>query len=228
MSNQASDESRHERPRVVGSFVEPDDVAMPLLVAVGQALFAVAGLEKSLQLELIRLIVAGRPSDAPTRGLSLESLADVERLTAGQLLAQLRTLGLPEDLDGRIGTVIQRRNDLVHHPYEDPDLVRGLAGGEDLRRAVARVEQLAVDAGELAVELQLFVVPKLEKLFGKSRDALIPIVQGLNPETINDARDRRQVEAVQAFLALDDGTLELGCGFPGVPRAETAHPDDPD
>ena len=44
------------RPRVAASVVEPDESARPLLLAIGHAVVAVAGLEKALQLELTRLL----------------------------------------------------------------------------------------------------------------------------------------------------------------------------
>jgi hypothetical protein len=43
------------RPRVTGWFVEPDERAVPLLLAIGNVVWAAAGLEKSLLLELTRL-----------------------------------------------------------------------------------------------------------------------------------------------------------------------------
>jgi hypothetical protein len=110
--------SPESRPRVQGSFVDPDEDGLGLLVAIGRAVVAAAGLEKALQLELARALYDGHAIEPnPTLGADL---TQSDNLTAGQLLRKLRDLDLPADLDSRIGDAIERRNRLVHHTFEDP------------------------------------------------------------------------------------------------------------
>jgi hypothetical protein len=100
------------RPRVTAYFEEPDrdGEAVPLYLAVGRALLAVAGLEKMMLLEIAQLLVERNPdaSIAQNRKLAWE-LSRLECLTGGQLLRELRNLDLSPDLDERIGDAIDRR-----------------------------------------------------------------------------------------------------------------------
>jgi len=160
---ETTDAADPKRPRVTGWLEEPDASSKPLLSAIGQAVWAAAGLEQSLLLELLRLFVERQgelPADAITR---------FERLPAGPLLKELRRMELPGDLDERIGDAIARRNNLFHHPMEDAKLVRAIAHGENVEDAVAAVERLALDCGELAVELFTVASKRLEALTGKRR-----------------------------------------------------------
>src|SRR4051812_4966302 len=59
-----------ERPRVTASFVDPDELARPLLIAIGRVVLAVAGLEKSMQLELSRLKLVQRATEPHPSGRS--------------------------------------------------------------------------------------------------------------------------------------------------------------
>jgi hypothetical protein len=195
------------RLRVTGWFVEPDEKSAPLLLAMGQVVWGAAALEKSLLLELARLR-AERDGQFPAE----QELSRLEHLPAGPLLKELRKLDLPGGLDERIGDAIDRRNQLFHHPVEDPEMVAAIVRGEDIDAVVKRVEQLAIDCGELAVELQAVAVAKLEAVLGKSQAELVQIVQSVDPATVEDPHDRRQLEAI---IALGDADLSL---FP---------PDDP-
>jgi hypothetical protein len=177
--------SEESRPRVTGYFVEPDEYGAPLLLAIGRAVWGVAALEKTLQLELALILCerAAASSDAQSDSFA-KRLSRVEDLTAGQARHELRLLGLPTDLDERIDGAAKRRNQLVHHIVEDPQLVRAIATGEGMDAEVKRVERLALDCGELAVELHDFAVAKLEGI-------------------LEDPRERAQVEAAQAAADLD-------------------------
>jgi hypothetical protein len=84
-----------------------------------------------------------------------KDLTALDSMTAGRLLRYLRELGVPDELDQRIGAVIDRRNDLIHHTFEDALLVAALEGGSAVDDAVGMLEQLVVDAGELAAAAPL-------------------------------------------------------------------------
>jgi hypothetical protein len=192
------------RPRVIASLVEPDPSATPLLLAVGHAIVAAAGLEKALQLELTRLLIE-RNTHNPDTALSTisQDLSRLDNLTAGQLLRELRTLDLPPDLVERISDAIDRRNRLVHHTYEDPQLAKAVADGDGMDVVAKRVERLALDCAELAVELQLVAVPRLEALLGTSRADMIEMVRSIDASTLVDPRERDQLLTIQALANLD-------------------------
>lgn len=192
------------RPRASGWFDDPDEKMAPLLVAVGRVVFAVAALERALQLELIRLryarLVAEKPD--PARAIGKE-VARIERLPAGGLLKELGKLGLPTELRDRIDNAITRRNDLVHRPLDDAELLRAAGGSEPFEPVVDRINQLAIDCGELAVELNAFAIPKLRELLATSPRDVVELVKSIDATTIADARTRKQLEALQAFPDMD-------------------------
>jgi hypothetical protein len=190
------------RSRVTGWFVEPDERAVPLLLAMGNVVWAAAGLEKSLLLELTRLR-GEREGQLPAE----EEISKLERLTAGPLLEHLRKLELPSALAERIADAIDRRNALFHRPFEDPDLVFAVSHGERLDAQVEHVEQLALDCGELAVELLLVAVARLVGMIGIAPAQMLELVQSIDIDAIEDPRYRGQLEAVRALSGVDLATL---------------------
>lgn len=198
----------HPRVRASGRFVEADEGSTPLLIALGHLVLGAAALEKSLHLELSRVHVerARSAEDPESYGLE-EELAAVERSTSSQARKALRELGLPSDLDARILDAVRRRNALLHRLMEDAELVKAVATGEGMDAVVERVNRLALDCGELAVELEEFARGKLEAVLGKSEAELFEVVKARDPGTIEDPRERRQVEAIQALGDLELSTL---------------------
>jgi hypothetical protein len=191
-------------------FDGPDEDGAPLFLAIGRAVLAVSTLEKMLLLEIARLLVERNPGAGivPSDGLDQE-LARLEGLTAGLLLRELRRLDLSVDLDERIGDVIDRRNEIVHHLMEDPQVVRAMSG-DGMDAVVDRIERIALYAAELAVELQIVAGAKLEALLGKSQTEMVEIVKSVDPKAIEGPRERNQVEAVQALVEIE---------FPMPPQA---------
>ena len=136
---------------------EPDERAEPLLRAMGRLVWGAASLEKIL-LQVIALLRAERDGQFP----SSKELSRLERAPAGQLLEVLKTLDLPDDLAARIAATIDRRNAIIHRPIEDPEVVQAVVKGENIDVVVTRVEQIALDCGQIAVELQAVTGPRLE------------------------------------------------------------------
>ncbi len=136
-------------------------------------------------------------------------LTALDNMTAGRLLSRLRDLGVQDELDQRIGAVIDRRNDLIHHTFEDATLVAALEGGRAIDEAVSMLEQLVIDAGELAVELHLFAMPKLEAMTGMSLEAMAEVIRTIDPTSLPDDRSRAQLEAPKTFVAMNDLSLPL-------------------
>ena len=108
--------------------------------------------------------------------------------------------------------MITRRNELVHNLSGDPEVIMAAADGTGMQAVVTRIEQIALDAGVLAVELHTVAVPKLEEKWG-SRDSLAEKIKAIDPEQVKDPRARRQIGAVRA---LGDSDLDLRDPFIAV------------
>jgi hypothetical protein len=67
---------------------------------------------------------------------------------------------------------------------EDVDLVTALAGCGDMKPMINRLEQLAIDAAALAVELQMFALPEIEKTFDMSRADLAMLITDVDPQCL--------------------------------------------
>jgi hypothetical protein len=188
-----------DRPRAKGYFEEPDEAALPLIVALGRLVLGAAVLEKALQLEVVRAHYerAHASKDPGEYGLG-KVLMETERLTSGQARSQLDVLGIPEELNERIRSAVARRNALLHRPLEDADLARAIGTGEGLDEVVERIERLALDCGELGVELERFAGNRLTDILGMSRTEIAQLVADLDLSTVDNPQMRAQLEAVKA------------------------------
>jgi len=195
----ARDESGEARPSVAAYFADLDKHATPFLTALGQVVVAAAALENNLQLELARLLKEEEP-EIGSEKLD-KRLAELRTLTAGKLLGRLRERGLPEDLQRRIDDAVDRRNQLVHHLYEDPVLLRAVMRNEPPDDAIGQLQGLALDCAGLSVELQMFALAKIEDAFGGPKQELLDAVLSLDPEQIADPAERNLLEAAQALKA---------------------------
>jgi hypothetical protein len=194
-----TDEEEQPRPRATGWFESADETFAPLMVALGRLVWGAAVLEKALHLELARVHYerAHASSDPAAYGLS-DILVATEQLTGGQARSQLEALGLPADLDARIRGAVAHRNAILHRPLEDPELARDVGTGEGLEAVIERVERLALDCGELGVELERYAGDRLVTLLGISREQMAEALTTLDPATIQDERMRAQLEALKA------------------------------
>ena len=146
----------------------------------------------------------------PAWGPEIErELSRLERLSAGALREELQKFDLPGDLDERIGSAIQRRNRLIHHHFEDSELDLAITTGEGISAVVERVNRLALDCGELAVELYFVAAPRLETVLGMSRSEMLKLLQSVDPSTVENEHDRQQLEAILAFGEVDPSELAL-------------------
>jgi TDG/mug DNA glycosylase family protein len=192
------EESGEARPLIAAYFADPDEAATLFLTALGQAIVAAAALEGNLRLELTRLLFAAQTGQEASGGKTLgEQVAELENLTAGRLLSRLRERGLPDELERRISDAISRRNRMVHRLFEDPQLVKAMAGTGVADEAVATLQQLALDCAALSAELHLFAMPKIETSIGASKEELLDFVLSLDPAQIQQELEREQVEALQ-------------------------------
>jgi TDG/mug DNA glycosylase family protein len=86
---------------------------------------------------------------------------------------------------------------MVHRLFEDPQLVKAMAGTGVADEAVATLQQLALDCAALSAELHLFAMPKIETSIGASKEELLDFVLSLDPAQIQQELEREQVEALQ-------------------------------
>jgi len=70
---------------------------------------------------------------------------------------------------------------------------------------VVRIERLAIDCGELAVELHVFALGELERETGMTRAQMVERIMSVDPTTVKNLRDRERLESIQAV------------GDPGLP-----------
>jgi hypothetical protein len=192
-------EEEQPRPRASGWFEPTDEATAPLMVALGRLVWGAAVLEKTLHLELARVHYEQAQASEDPAGYGLAAiLVATEQLTGGQARSQLEVLGLPADLNARIRDAIERRNAVLHRPLEDADLARAVGTGEGLETVVERIERLALDCGELGVELERYAGDRLAAMLGISREQMAQMVATLDPATVPDERTRTQLEAVKA------------------------------
>lgn len=193
-----SEDSSDARPSVAAYFADLDEDAIPLFTALGQVVVGAAALEVNLRLELAQLLVAARAGQGHAEDDTLaEQIAELATLTAGQLLGRLRERGLPKSLERRIDGAISRRNWLVHHLFEDPQIVKATTGNEGSPDVIGKLQRLALDCAALSVELQMFALSKIEESMGTSREDLLGFVLSLDATQIQEQAERHQVEAIQ-------------------------------
>jgi hypothetical protein len=81
--------------------------------------------------------------------------------------------------------------------------VQAVVKGENVDAVVTRVEQVALDCGQIAVELQAVTGPRLENMLGTTRDELVGLLASIDLESVADARSRQQLEAIRALGGTD-------------------------
>jgi double-stranded uracil-DNA glycosylase len=207
----SKDDPAEVQPSVAAYLAEYDEYGNRFLLALGRAVLGAAALENALRLELAHLLLAAQASGEAIDGKELgEQMTELEILTAGQLLRRLRERGLPQDLERRIDDAVSRRNQLVHHLFEDPRLVRAATQVEAEDEGVAHLQALALDCAGLSLELQTFALLKIEALTGASKEELVSHVLSLDPAGIEGRGERERLEAIQSLGDAADwsGALE--------------------
>lgn len=173
----------------VGSRLEP------LMLVLGQLLFAAAVLEKALLVDLIQRRVI---RDGAEEVFGARLVSRLETKTAGALLVELQPLEYDEALAAELVDVIDRRNHFVHHLFDDADLFGAMTDDGGFGRLAARVEALTGDIFSVVSKLEPGVTEGMSKIFGSPRQILASVRQ-LDPTTIEDDEVRRQLEAMQAL-----------------------------
>jgi hypothetical protein len=175
-----------------------DEGVDALLRAVGRLVWGANLLETVLRLLVIHLREE-RDGEYPAG----EEFARLEEASAGRLLGLLRGLHIPADLEARIGEVIDRRNEVVHHMFEMPEMVTAIVGGEGMDAVVGQIEQVALDCGSIGVELFTVAGAALEAKVGKTPAELAEMLAQVPLEAVEDVRSRRQLESIRALSGVD-------------------------
>jgi hypothetical protein len=139
-----------------------DEHTDPLLRAIGRLVWS-ANLLEVVLLVLVVQLRDDREGQFPTE----EEFAYLEEASAGKRLGLLRKLNIPYYLEARIDDAIDRRNRIIHHMFEYPEIVGAVISGEGIDAAVEQVEQVALDCGKIGVELYAVARPRLEAKVGK-------------------------------------------------------------
>jgi hypothetical protein len=191
-----------DRPRVKGQWEEPSEDGRALFFSIGRAVYSAGGLESSLLVELMRIMrvratAEGKLNTAKGRHALSRKFERLEKKTAGQLLYQLRELGLDIDVADRIDGAIKRRNHLVHDLVSDVEMIAVVVGQNPVEPLAGRIERLAVECGELAVELQVFAKHEMERETGMTSDQLVKQLLATDPALFDSATDRARLEALR-------------------------------
>jgi hypothetical protein len=184
----------------VGAYFEAghDERIDPLLRAIGRLVWGANLLETVLLMMVLQL-----RSDRDDKLPSKEEFARLEETSAGKRLGLLRELNIPADLEARIDEVIKRRNRVVHHMFETPEIVLPVISGEGLDAAVEQIEQVALDCGSIGVALFTVAGPAMEAKVGMTPAELAEMLAAADLEKVDDPRFREQLEVVRAMRGLD-------------------------
>ncbi len=175
-----------------------DERTDPLLRAIGRLVWGANLLEVVLLLLVVQL-----RDDREGQFPAEEEFAYLEEASAGKRLGLLRKLDIPPDLEARIDDAIGRRNRIIHHMFECPEIVGAIISGEGIDAAVEQVEQVALDCRKIGVELYAVAGPRLEAKVGKTPAELVEMLGSVKLEAVEDPRLREQLEAVRAMRGLD-------------------------
>lgn len=178
-----------------------DERIDPLLRAIGRLVWC-ANLLETVLLLLFLQIRDERDGQLPSH----EEFAYLEGASAGKRLGLLRRLEIPSDLEERIDNAIERRNRIIHHIFECPEIVIAVINGDRVDAAVGEVEQVALDCGKIGVELYSVTAPSLEAKFGTPAE-MVEMVASLELDDVDDPRLREQLEVIRAMRGLDQTLL---------------------
>ena len=74
---------------------------------------------------------------------------------------------------------------------------------------IARLDKLALECDELAVELHAVATPRLEAALGMSSTEMINALRSVDPAIVADPAERQQLEAILALGDVDLDELDL-------------------
>lgn len=184
-----------------------DDELEPTLsdlhAAIGQAVLSAAGLEQAL---LLTILHRRGERDGVDEQLARKMLIYATE-TGGRLANQLKSLGVSAEVQERLHDVLVRRNQLVHHPVEQPTLLSGLAG-RDIAAAISWVESISSDCQTLVDELLRRALPGALEVTGLTPEMIDDLLHSRDLTDIEEATTRGKIGSLRIGLGISDADVQ--------------------
>jgi uncharacterized protein YutE (UPF0331/DUF86 family) len=189
-----------------------DENLAPLAQSIGRAVMGAAALEKVLLVDIVNRMAH---REGLREQLELE-LHELERRSGGKLLEKLKELGLPDDLAARILAAIVRRNRLIHHYMEEPEVMMALMTGAGVEDLVAEVDELAVECQQIINLIAPDALAGLQRALGATIPELIDAIKNLDSQRVENPTLRQQLQTLQQLdLSQLQELFEDAAGAPG-------------
>jgi len=167
-----------------------------IATAIGGAVLAAAGLERTLVGEVYRQQLL---ADLP-----IEDVEAFEKRSAGKLLGKLREQGVGEALAARIERLIVRRNKLIHGFLDDLEVAQAVMTGEGFAEVRAGVERLGMECSALSTQMQAEFAQEIEKVLDMPLEEVAKRLTVADLSRIEEPKQRAELEKAQKLIELTD------------------------
>lgn len=172
------------------SRLDPMDEEFALLAqSIGRAVMGAAALEKVLLVDIVNRMAQ---REEEREGLERE-LRELERRPGGKLLEKLRQLGLNTEMAARVQAAIARRNRLIHHYMEEPEVMAALMTGTGIDALVRDVDSLAVECQQIVNLIAPDAFVGLQQFLGANLPQLLHALTALDLDLVEDPALRQQL-----------------------------------
>jgi hypothetical protein len=184
-----------------------------LAAAIGGAVIAVAGLEKTLLGEIYRQqrLAGGRVEDVEV----------FDRLPGGKLVRKLRTQGIDGVLASRIDDLIKLRNTLIHGFLDDVDVAVAVMTGDGFDEVRVGAEDLGTECSALSRQMQAELGREIESVLGASLVDIAKYVRAADLSQIDSVEQRAELERARALIELTDWPHPPHFGFGSSPDVDS-------
>jgi hypothetical protein len=176
------------------SRLDPMDEEFALLAqSIGRAVMDAAALEKVLLVDIVNRMAQ---REEQREELDRE-LRELERRPGGKLLEKLRQLGLNTEMAARIQAAIVRRNRLIHHYMEEPEVMAALMTGAGIDALVGDVDSLAVECQQIVNLIAPDAFAGLQQFLGANLPQLLHALTALDLDLVEDPTLRQQLATLK-------------------------------
>jgi hypothetical protein len=176
------------------SRLDPMDEEFALLAqSIGRAVMGAAALEKVLLVDIVNRMAQ---REEQREELDRE-LRELERRPGGKLLEKLRQLGLNTEMAARIQAAIVRRNRLIHHYMEEPEVMAALMTGAGIDALVGDVDSLAVECQQIVNLIAPDAFAGLQQFLGANLPQLLHALTALDLDLVEDPTLRQQLATLK-------------------------------
>jgi hypothetical protein len=163
------------------SRLDPMDEEFALLAqSIGRAVMGAAALEKVLLVDIVNRMAQREELE--------QELRELERRPGGKLLEKLRQLGLDIEMAARIQAAIVRRNTLIHHYMEEPEVMAALMTGAGIDALVRDVDSLAVECQQIVNLIAPDAFAGLQQFLGANLPQILHALTALDLDLVEDQR----------------------------------------